>query len=188
MDFRDVCDIFDGTIFLEEPRGNFATAQEQIEHRERSVAEASTDEKAAVLLLKAIHAALVGSLYGDDESPNFRQYMSPLYPGDFGPRWQFRIKLYILLVSSWQFYPPLFRFCTLERGPVSMLLDTISQAHANNSRLVKELLELVDEVEPLNELEFRIIREVGLDFVTTGIGSSAYLKSVVLVSYPRLQQ
>ena len=43
---------------------------------------------------------------------------------------------------------------------MSMLLDTISQAHANNSRLVKELLELVDEVEPLDELEFRIIREV----------------------------
>ncbi|MCJ1420552.1 hypothetical protein MMC32_006909 [Xylographa parallela] len=60
-----------------------------------------------------------------------------------------------------------------------MLLDTISQAHANNSRLVKELLELVDEVEPLDELEFRIIREVGLDFVTTGIGSSANHKPEV---------
>ncbi|MCJ1437293.1 hypothetical protein MMC27_006679 [Xylographa pallens] len=160
MDFRDVCDIFGGTIFLEEPRGNFATAREQIEHRERSAAEASNDEKAAILLLKAIHAALVGSLFGDDESPKFQQYMSPLYQGDFGPRWQFRIKVYIVLVSSWQFYPPLFRFCTLERGPVSMLLDTISQAHAHNSRLVKELLDLVDEVEPQDELEFRIIREV----------------------------
>ncbi|MCJ1377613.1 hypothetical protein MMC17_000708 [Xylographa soralifera] len=160
MDFRDVCDIFGGTIFLEEPRGDFATAHEQIKHRENSVAEASDDEKAAILLLKAIHAAFVGSLFGDDKSPKFQQYMRPLYLGDFGPRWQFRITSYIILVSSWQFYPPLFRFCSLERGPLAMLLDTISQAHAHNSRLVTELLELVDEVEPLDELEFRIIREV----------------------------
>ncbi|MCJ1283430.1 hypothetical protein MMC26_002759 [Xylographa opegraphella] len=160
IDFREVCDIFGGTIFLEEPRGNFATAREQIKQREHSVAEASNDEKAAIPLLKAIHVALVGSLFGDDESPKFQQYMSPLYVGDFGPRWQFRIKAYIVLVSSWQFYPPLFRFCSLERGPMSMLLDTISRAHVHNSHLVTELLESVDGVEPLDELEFRIIREV----------------------------
>ena len=87
MDFRDVCDIFGGTVFLEEPRGSFATAHEQIKHLEQSVAEGSNDEKAAILLLKAIYAALIGSLFGDDENPKFQQYMRPLYLGDCGPRW-----------------------------------------------------------------------------------------------------
>ncbi|MCJ1290509.1 hypothetical protein MMC34_002048 [Xylographa carneopallida] len=160
MDFREVCEVFGGTIFFEEPRSNFATAYGQIEHREESLTEASDDERAAILLLKAIHAALVGSLFGDDESPKFLRYMRPLYEGEFGPRWEFRIKAYNVLVSSWQFYPPLFRFCSLERGPMAMLLNTISQAHVHNSRLVRELLDLVNEVDPLDELEFRIIREV----------------------------
>ena len=154
MDFREICEYFGGSIFIEEPRGNLASVPERIKEREASIADASSDEKVAVLLLKFVYSALIGNSVNYDNGPKFQGCMQPLLSGEFGTRWKFRAKSYVLLICSWQLYPPLFRFCTLQRGPSSMLLHAGYPAHAYNCRLVKECLEELDNVEPLDELEF----------------------------------
>ena len=160
MDFREICEFFGGSIFIEEPRGNLMHSHEMIKRREASITDASSDEKAAVLLLKLIQSALVGNFVKYEDGPNFQECMQPLLSGIFGARWKFRAQSYILLVASWQLYPPLFRFCTILRGPSSMLLHAKYPIHAYNSHLATDCLEELDNVEPLDELEFRIIREV----------------------------
>ena len=160
MDFREVCDFFGGSIFIEEPRGDFADALSRIEDREANAVNSSEDEKAALLLLRLVQAALVGNITGVDGKPSFQTHVQPLYSGGFGKRWLFRTRSYVLLLSTWQFYPPLFRFCSLQRGPSSMLIDTTLNPHAHHSRLVEQCLEMINDVEPLDQLEFSVIREV----------------------------
>ena len=160
MDFREVCDFFGGSIFIEEPRGNFADALSMIEDREATAINPSEDEKAALLLLRLIQAALVGNITSVNGKPSFATHLQSLYSGGFGKRWLFRSRSYALLLSTWQFYPPFFRFCSLERGPSSMLMDTTLNPHAHHCRLVEQCLDLINDVDPLDQLEFCVIREV----------------------------
>lgn len=160
MDFREVCDFFGGSVFVEEPRGDFADALTRIEAREANAMNPSEDEKAALLLLRLVQAALVGNITNVDGRPSFQTHVQALYAGGFGKRWLFRTRSYVLLLSTWQFYPPLFRFCSLQRGPSSMLINTTLNPHAHHSRLVEQCLEMINDVEPLDQLEFCVTREV----------------------------
>ena len=160
MDFREVCDFFGGSIFIEEPRGDFADALTRIEDREANAVNTFEDEKAALLLLRLVQAALVGNITGVDGKPSFQTYVQSLYSGGFGERWLFRTRSYMLLLSTWQLYPPLFRFCSLQRGPSNMLINTTLTPHAHQSRLVEQCLERINNFGPLDQLEFCVMREV----------------------------
>lgn len=86
MDFREVCDFFGGSVFVEEPRGDFADALTRIEAREANAMNPSEDEKAALLLLRLVQAALVGNITNVDGRPSFQTHVQALYAGGFGKR------------------------------------------------------------------------------------------------------
>ena len=160
MDFREVCDFFGGSIFIEEPRGDFTEALIRIDRREANAINCSEDEKAALLLLRLIQAALAGKVTSVDGKPSYVTLVQSLYSGGFSKRWLFRTRSYVLLLSTWQFYPPLFRFCSLQRGPSNMLINTTVNPYAHNYRLVEQCLEMINDVDTLDQLEFCIFREV----------------------------
>ena len=160
MDFREVCDFFGGSVSIEEPRGNFADALKKIEDREANAVDPSEDERAALLLLKGVHAALIGNIRNEGGNPTFQTYLQALNSGLFGSRWVFRSSSYILLLSTWQLFPPFFRFCNLHRGSSAMLIEITLNPHAHQIQLVEQCLKMIEDVEPLDELEFCIIHEV----------------------------
>ena len=100
MDFREVCEFFGGSIFIEEPRGDFADALNRIEDREANAINCSQDEKAALLLLRLIQAALAGKVTTVDGKSSYTTLVDSLYSGGFGKRWLFRTRSYVLLLST----------------------------------------------------------------------------------------
>ena len=157
MDFREICDFFGGSIFLEEPRGNFRSSEERIQEREANVDQSSDDEKAACLLLKIVHAALVGNIANEDGKPSCQTYLNAFYAEDRSQRWLFRVRSFFILLATWQHYPPLFRFCNLQRGPSSMLIETTLNLPKYLLRIYQLNLGMIDDVDPLDKLEFGII-------------------------------
>lgn len=157
MDFREICDFFGGSIFLEEPRGNFKSSEERIQEREANANQSSDDEKAACLLLNIVHAALVGNIANEDGKPSCQTYLNAFYAEDRSQRWLFRVRSFSILLATWQFYPPLFRFCSLQRGPSSMLIETTLNPPKHILRLYQLNLAMIDDIDPLDKLEFSII-------------------------------
>ena len=157
MDLREICDFFGGSIFLEEPRGNFNSSEERIQEREANANQDSDDEKAACLLLKIVHAALVGNIANEDGKPSCQTYLKTFYAEDRSQRWLFRARSYSILLATWQFYPPLFRFCNLQRGPSSMLIETTLNPPKHLLHFYSLNVEMIDDVDPLDKLEFSII-------------------------------
>ena len=157
MDLREICDYFGGSIFLEEPRGNFNSTEERIQEREANVDKSSDDEKAACLLLRIVHAALIGNIANEDGKPSCQTYLNTFYAENRSQRWLFRARSFSILLATWQLYPPLFRFCSLQRGPSSMLIETTLHPPEHLLLLYQLNLEMIDDVDPLDKLEFSII-------------------------------
>ncbi|KAL8820776.1 MAG: hypothetical protein Q9191_007448, partial [Dirinaria sp. TL-2023a] len=91
MDFRETCNFFGGSIFVEEPRGDFKSSEERIQEREANINQSSDDEKAACVLLRIVHSALVGNIANEDGKPSCQTYLNAFYAENRSRRWLFRL-------------------------------------------------------------------------------------------------
>lgn len=109
MDLRHVCDLFGGSIFPDDYRGNLTQINDEIRNIEDELNDpplsddAFLDDSAHAVLVRAILNIYLGEFKSAESLLKF------LMSGDFGPRWQARGNAYELFLTASQEHPFLFK-------------------------------------------------------------------------------
>ncbi|KHO10701.1 hypothetical protein MAA_11705 [Metarhizium robertsii ARSEF 23] len=122
MDFLEVLDVFGGTIFPEELRGNFVTVDAHITELEEaaSAVDVSVHQKAQALLLRGIYYLLLGDF------SNARRHIRSIFDltsEGLENRWLLRTKMYDFYILVLQYRPPAIRFRSSNPDTWTMLND-----------------------------------------------------------------
>lgn len=118
MDFKEVCDIFGGSIFPEEIRGNLAELSYRLSRPPSCLGPQTITAWACENLLRAIWHALSGHML-DQFTVLAHLISQPALP----ERWLFRAHAYRILFLSWFEQPTCFRFCSLTGSPAKVTSD-----------------------------------------------------------------
>ena len=125
MDFREVCNFFGGSIFPEEPRCDYPDVVHRLNEVESSlnsaVGTATTEGRAAFLLLSVVHLILTGSHKKAHQLLNELSRFTITH--GLPVRWRFRAGGYALLNTIHILFPPLGRSNTVAHGPSSLLVE-----------------------------------------------------------------
>ena len=154
MGFREVCEIFGGSIFVEEPRGSFVEAYKRIEQLKETLTVKDTKKHAALLLLKGIHAALISNLHNDERCcQKCLQLLCKAILARDGSLGLGSISCLFLPGNSIQ-------RCSASIHSKEALLEAVTDAHVHDPSLADQCLAGISTLDPLDELEFFIICEV----------------------------
>ena len=155
MDFREVCDIFGGSIFYEDLRGNFVEIEELISSRyPHEEGDYYSEQFAARTLLESIVRFLKGDFWFGVQG------LGSMTEGWNGDRFAFRAYSYLLFHLSLRCNPPLFRNKPYQSGPISFILahefddDTRAVTYASN------LQRLMKHATPLDVLEAHVFHNL----------------------------
>jgi CHAT domain-containing protein len=154
MDFKETCDIFGGSIFYDDFRGNLDSIARDLDRRCSQTALVDLDAGASLLLLRAIWNLLSGLLKGADE------HLACLIEGEtFGRRWAFRGRVYQALVHTWREYPRLFKTCDLS-GPAMVLWRKRRGNDVAREALAWCKAHSNSETHFMDSIEFKVVEEV----------------------------
>ena len=160
MDFKEVCDIFGGSIFPEEIRSNLAELSYKLTQPPSHSGPQTLTTWASENLLLAIWHALSGHTL--DQFTVLSQIISqPALPA----RWKFRAHTYRILFLSWFEHPACFRFCSLTGSPAKVTSDNglAGGAIANGVRRdVEACEELMQFATQQDVAEFRLFNAIFL--------------------------
>lgn len=149
VDFAGLENLFGGSIFAEEYRGNFVEAGKRITQYENSLQNPTLDQKATVLLLQAMHSNLVG----DNRAAAAALGTLLRIEQPFSREWRLRAIVYGLFCLSTTTFPPYFRFC-----PESLYLSFPNEASKLAQNFAKVCDTLNDPSNDMNRLEYDVIR------------------------------
>ena len=146
MDFKEVCDLFGGSIFPEEVRGNLAELSYRLSQPPCSFGPQTITTWACENLLRAIWHALSGHTL--DQFTVLAQLISqPALPR----RWLFRAHAHRVLFLSWFEHPACFRFCSLTGSPAKVTSDnglaggTLAHGVRRDVEACKELMQFATQ-------------------------------------------
>ncbi|KAH7359244.1 CHAT domain-containing protein [Plectosphaerella cucumerina] len=111
MDFKETCDLFGGTIFYDDFRGDLRTIKEKLDERLHQLYLVSLDDAASQILSIAIWHLLSGDITAATQTLDCL-----IHEEHYGRRWAFRAHGYTWLIQTWKRRPPLFRACRFD-GP-----------------------------------------------------------------------
>lgn len=148
VDFAGLENLFGGSIFVEEYRGNFVEAGKRITQYANSLQNPSLDQQATVLLLQAVHSNLVG----DNRAAAAALDTLLRIEQPFSREWRLRATVYGLFCLSTTTFPPYFRFC-----PESLYLSSPNEASKLALNIVKLCDTLNDPSNDMNRLEYDVI-------------------------------
>jgi CHAT domain-containing protein len=156
MDFTEVCDVFGGSIFPEEYRGDYAQARQHIDALQSDIDGKSDDEKQTMVkLLGAILWMFQGRHVEAEQS--FADILDCSRQGKVGIRWLFRSSTYTILNTVFQHHPPLFRSSPLLHGLSTRLDENIREYDQFVETLISIAYTIRDQVEPLDAFECDVI-------------------------------
>jgi len=157
MDFKEVCAVFQGTIFYDDLHGDLKSIAKELDRRNSQPSlPGSVDDAASLLLLGAVWNLFSGDLEAAD------QHLSRLLDLEgetYGLRWAFRAHAYRALVHTWREYPRLFKACELNGPAMVTWRNARERGHARDAlawcraRRSEAILEL-------DKVEFEVIQEI----------------------------
>ncbi len=150
MDIRDLTDIFGGSIFSEEYRGDFAAIENFLQQLQPDADHRSAEEQARRNVVRGIFAILKGNM---SEAYQFLDKMAHI--PDLHPRWQLRHALYMSLWHSLRRNPRVIHFSPGLGGATSALRDKEWKRHnhmneaCSRSQHLENQLSLLEQHEAL---------------------------------------
>ncbi len=155
MDFKEICAVFQGTIFYDDLHGDLQSIAQELDRRHSQTPLVSLDGAASLLLARAVWNLFVGDLEAA------HQHLSCLIEGEvYGRRWAFRAHAYSALVHTWREYPRLFKACDFGSGPTMVTWRSRRGADFARDALAWCKAHNNQEIPMLDTVEFRVIEEV----------------------------
>ncbi|KAH7125881.1 CHAT domain-containing protein [Dactylonectria macrodidyma] len=155
MDFTQVLEVFGGTIFAEEYRTNFKDSEDWIQAFESATSNIPTnEERAALLLLRAIQDALRGNLSGADR---YLADLQCLAQSGLDSAWLSRCRTYQSYLLSLKRAPAILRFWPDVESQSGQLRDAKLQMFESKQQLRSERRNRASSWSVVEELESNLI-------------------------------
>ncbi|KAH6869132.1 CHAT domain-containing protein [Thelonectria olida] len=156
MDFTQVIEVFGGTIFAEEYRTNFKDSEDWIQAFESATATntPTNEERAALLLLRAIQDALRGNLSGADK---YLMDLQRLAQCGLGSAWVSRCQAYQSYSLSLKRASPILRFWPDVESQSGKLRDAKLQMFESKQQLRSQRRQRASNWSVVEELESNLI-------------------------------